>query len=381
MKNNWPTLKHKRIYDTVRSWILSGRYQPGQQLPTQDMLAKEFDATRPTVARALQRLEEQGLIECRQGSGIFIRQNTIDPANLTLGILIPRIAIQPENLERTIFGALIPQISLAGSLTGSSVIFEGYPHPPGRFTMSEVHQVCQRLIDHKISGVLFVPFEFTENRVPINQEIITFFEHAGIAVVLLDRDVLQYPHRSRYDLIGIHHERASFRLTNHLLEQGCRNICFLVNPVRSSAITARIAGFYSALFNDSKTPHSHSVFSIPLSQDSATKEILRQLIQQQAPDAFICLNDEAAGLTMRCLLDLGIKIPQDIKVVGFDDAPIASLLAVPLTTIRQPIQALAYEAVQALLDRIKSPQRLAREILVAEELIIRQSSGMSKISS
>jgi DNA-binding LacI/PurR family transcriptional regulator len=71
----------------------------------------------------------------------------------------------------------------------------------------------------------------------------------------------------------------------------------------------------------------------------------------------------------------GLKVPQDVRIVGFDDLPINKLLPVPLTTIRQPAEALAHESVRTMIDRIEHSQMPARDIMVKTELIIRRSCG------
>jgi DNA-binding LacI/PurR family transcriptional regulator len=78
---------------------------------------------------------------------------------------------------------------------------------------------------------------------------------------------------------------------------------------------------------------------------------------------------------MRAFLARGMRIPQDVKLVGIDDVPYASMLPVPLTTVRQPCREIGQAALRAMLDRIRHPQMPSREILLGGELIVRASSG------
>jgi DNA-binding LacI/PurR family transcriptional regulator len=93
------------------------------------------------------------------------------------------------------------------------------------------------------------------------------------------------------------------------------------------------------------------------------------------PDAIVCANDRTAGLIMQALLAQGYTIPGDVRLVGIDDVQYASLLPVPLTTLRQPCRDIGVAAMAAMLDRIAQPDLPARDILLHPTLIVRRSCG------
>jgi GntR family transcriptional regulator, arabinose operon transcriptional repressor len=90
---------------------------------------------------------------------------------------------------------------------------------------------------------------------------------------------------------------------------------------------------------------------------------------------FICANDMTAALLMRTLNQLDVRVPHDVRVVGFDDLNYARLLSVPLTTMHQPCRAIGAAAVRAMLERIADPEIPGREILLNSQLVVRQSCG------
>ena len=92
------------------------------------------------------------------------------------------------------------------------------------------------------------------------------------------------------------------------------------------------------------------------------------------PDAFVCRNDPLAAKLLQTLAALGLKVPRDIRVAGFDDAKIAKLLNPPLTTIRQPVKRLAETAVASLLERIRNPDLAPRAILLDAQMVVRRST-------
>jgi len=77
---------------------------------------------------------------------------------------------------------------------------------------------------------------------------------------------------------------------------------------------------------------------------------------------------------MRVLYELGRRVPDEIKVAGFDDSPLARELTVPLTTYAQPVEAIADAAVHLMLTRIQNPAQPAREVIVSGKLVVREST-------
>ena len=78
----------------------------------------------------------------------------------------------------------------------------------------------------EVSGVFFAPLELTQEKDAINRRVAEVFDRAGIPVVLLDRDLVPHPDRSRYDLVGIDNRRAGYTITSHLLRHGCQRVAF-----------------------------------------------------------------------------------------------------------------------------------------------------------
>lgn len=383
MKTNKPAklIKHKHIYDELCNNILKGVYKPGQKLPTENELAENFHASRPTIARAMRELQQRGLIVRQQGQGTFVRDATVE-FNQTLGLLVhwqPRPEIYNTTDNSTIFGIMIPEMLRIAGQSDYSLLLNDIPKdvsdPIGR-----TKKICHRLIDSQIAGVFFTPLELIDNSDTINQEITAMFDDMGIAVVLLDRDIYDSYHRSKYDIIGINNEQSALVLTHHLLESGCRKIDFISHPFLTTSIHDRILGYRTAM-EENKIPVKDDQIHL-LDRDSLTaadnKTVARQLIhlvKDRQTEAFICVNDAMAADMINFFLRNEIRVPKDVRIVGFDDLPSNKSLPVPLTTVRQPAEALAYESIRNMLNRIERPEMPARDILVRTELIVRESCG------
>jgi GntR family transcriptional regulator, arabinose operon transcriptional repressor len=99
------------------------------------------------------------------------------------------------------------------------------------------------------------------------------------------------------------------------------------------------------------------------------------------PDAIVCANDRTAGLVMHTLQSLGHHVPNDVRIVGIDDVHYASLLPVPLTTLRQPCREIGVAAMAAMLERVSRPALAPRDIFLHTPLVIRKSCGAGLVSA
>ena len=99
------------------------------------------------------------------------------------------------------------------------------------------------------------------------------------------------------------------------------------------------------------------------------------MITSLKPDAIACVNDMTAAKVLRTLLSEGVSIPGQIKLTGFDDTVMSGLLSVPLTTVRQSPEAMAYHAAAIMQHRMDHPDIPAATLSIACSLVIRASTG------
>jgi DNA-binding LacI/PurR family transcriptional regulator len=102
---------------------------------------------------------------------------------------------------------------------------------------------------------------------------------------------------------------------------------------------------------------------------------VRAFLDSSRPDGIVCANDWTAARLMHSLLALGVDVPGDVRLVGIDDVDYASLLPVPLTTLRQPTRQIGAAALAAMLDRVTGADLPTRDILLQGTLIVRRSCG------
>ncbi len=360
--------RHRVIYEELLHEIRSGAYKAGDRLPSEAVLCLRFDASRITVAKAIQTLQRQNLVSRRPGSGTYVEAPPI-PTALQFGLLIPE-------LGRTEIFEPICQGMMRSPLGESHCLIWGSSAETSEEDReSSAEQLCRQYIAQKVSGVFFAPLEYTATRDSANRRIISALRQACMPVVLLDRCYERYPARSPYDLVGIDNHRAGYVLTRHLQDHGARRILFVARPNSASTVDERIAGYHEALRDYAGCPGlPRSTGSIcRLDVNDAAR--VRFLLDREEPDAIVCANDLTAAALMKTLELLGISIPQQIRIVGLDDVNYAKFLPVPLTTIRQDCDEIGSVAMSVMLDRLGRPSRPPRDVLVNFELIVRESCG------
>lgn len=353
--------KHAIISSDLRTRILSGDLPGGAKIDTERELANRYGVSRPTVTRALKDLADEGLIERRVGAGSFVSIPSSEPVHRTFGLMVPGLGrgeIFEPVCARIAERAATEQFTLSwGGSTGGGTTQEG------------LLGAVQRYIAQGVDGIFFQPTELNPSRERINNDIIDILKESRIPVVLLDADYLPFPERSKFDIVGIDNIRAAWVATDHFIGQGAKRVDFVTRPYTATTAERRIDGYRLSLLSAGIPPNPAWEHSLDPEDNGA----VQRLVDSGARD-IICVNDETAALIIPGFERLGFRVPEDIRVIGFDDVKYARLVRVPLTTLRQPCEAIGDAAVDAMLSRIARPTQAPREFLLEAEFMIRRSS-------
>lgn len=355
--------RYRQIYEDLHSSIKSGDLQPGDRLPSEAELGKIYKTSRITVAKAVNELYLQGLVTRRAGSGTRVLAPTGAHGHL-FGALIPDLG-QTEIFEPICRGMMQSPASKAHSLLWGHFI--GGPSQQEK----EAESLCHRYIAQKVSGVFFAPLEFSPKRDVINRRIVSALDRAGIKVVLLDRCYAPYPTRSKHDLVGIDNRQAGYLITQHLLRLGVSRIVFVAKPSFANTVLARIAGFHEALLAHGQRMSPNLVFY----GDPEDPGFVRRLLKDYKPEALVCANDITAARVMVALADHGVRVPEEMRIVGIDDVKYANLLPVPLTTQHQNCSDIGAMAMVTMLQRVENPSLPVVDVLLQTRTVVRNSCG------
>ncbi len=353
--------RYLQISEEIRILIRNQTYKPGDLLPTEHEMAKRFGASRPTIAKALKLLSDEKLVRRRAGFGTQVLAP--GKAALTAAFLVPRIH------ETEIFEPICDSITATANQSGMRII------QPAEFSLqhdirSYARALTEQYIDAKVQGVFFSPVEHVPDQQAFNLDIIKRLGRESIHVVLLDRDVYPWPRQTPYDLIGIDNLEAGYVMANHLLGNGCKRLAFVSASNPAMTIQLRRIGSHEALVQAGH--RANSLLDVEL--DEARPERAAAQLREARAQGIICANDATAAPLLRALLDLGIHLPHEMQVCGFDDVKYASLLGVPLTSYRQPVKDIGRVAAGVMSNRIKMPDSPPVRISLKGQIVIRESS-------
>ncbi|MDZ8118329.1 GntR family transcriptional regulator [Pontiella agarivorans] len=353
--------KYLQISEKIRILIRNQTYKPGDLLPAEQDLAKKYGASRPTVAKALKLLTDEKLVRRRAGFGTQV----LAPGKsaLTAAFLIPRIH------ETEIFEPICAGITQTAAEAGMQIIQSSEfsrEHDPRAFAET----MTEEFIDARVNGVFFTPIEHIPGQQEFNLEIIKRLGRESIRVVLLDRDVYPWPRQTPYDLIGIDNIEAGYIMANHLLGNGCKKLAFVSGTYPAVTVQLRRIGSHEALVQAGH--RANTLLDVELDADQP--ERAAKALRKAGVQGIICANDATAAPLLRALLDLGIDLPHEMQVCGFDDVKYASLLSVPLTSYRQPTKDIGRVAARVMINRIKTPDSPPVRVTLRGQLVIRESS-------
>ena len=351
--------KYRAVYDALLRAIRRGEYTAGSRLPTESELLAEFNVSRITVIRALRDLETAGMVRRRRGSGTYV-QGPQPKTFAGIGMIFP--ILEPGSIFSTVHQVLARE----SQKLGWQILFHEISDAN---TPQAAAEILERLFAGSVQGLFYLPLPITAGWAQINEAVARQCQTRKIPLVLLDRDMHHLHDRSRFDVVGSDNELGGFLVGQHLVKRGCRRILFFSDAREHPTAEARWEGVRSA------AAQSPSVWCDICSGDGDDPAFVAANLARHQPDGIACVNDLTAAKVMRTLHRQGIKIPQQIKLTGFDDTSTAALLSVPLTTVRQSAEGMAIQATNLMRQRLERPDLSAVTVSIACSLVVRDSTA------
>ena len=223
----------------------------------------------------------------------------------------------------------------------------------------------QVLLQKRVDGFLFVPARSTAESVRLIRE-------QNVPVVVLDRQIPDVA----VDVVRGDSEGGAYQLIRHLLTLGHRRIAVLSGPEAISTATDRVAGYRRAMADAGQPAGAEMVFHGGYSQEGGYHMALQALAAAPRPSAFFASNNFIAIGAFRALQEAGLRVPEDVAIVSFDDAPNWFLMKPFLTVASQRAYQMGQCATELLLERLSLHCTAEpRDIVLPVDIVIRQSSG------
>ena len=197
------------------------------------------------------------------------------------------------------------------------------------------------------------------------------FVKDGFPIVCLDRDL----DSSSIPLVQVDNRVGGFVATEHLLALGHRRIAHVAGAPGLRISDERLEGYLEAHGNERLVPDPALVTQGSFTEEGGYRATRTLLESRVRFTAVFAANDLSAIGVVRAVAESGMRVPQDVSVVGFDDIRLASYTTPPLTTIRQPAAMIARRATELLMDLTEGRQVEVRPHLLEPELVVRESSA------
>jgi LacI family transcriptional regulator, repressor for deo operon, udp, cdd, tsx, nupC, and nupG len=332
--------------------------------PTIVDIAKQLGISKSTVSRALtghpniSKETQKRVLELAQQ--LDYQRNTLALSlakhqSFSLGMVVPELL--SSFFSFALIGAQ-EQASKAGYTLFICQSGESY-----QTEVANVRALAERQMDGMIASL---------SKETTDIEHLRNLQRKGIPLVMFNRVSAELD----VSKVVVNDREGAFQAVEHLILAGYKRIAHLAGPKNLLISQNRLNGYLDALKVYQLPVEEELIAGYDLSKGQARVALMKLLDLPQLPDAIFCINDPTAIEVMQILKVRGIKIPDDIALVGFSDDPSSSLVEPALTTVAQPVVEMGQVAAQMLIAQIQeAPEKFVPETRVLKtKLIVRRSS-------
>ncbi len=337
--------KYRMIYETLTAEIDNGSLRAGVKLPAEHELAGRFGVTRQTVLKALDILKIQGRITSQRGRGTFVAGAPLRshrPAHAQRQLVLVCSNIQDSHGHRVFLGTERMAAKLGYSLITCNT----------RNDSTRETEYLRRTRDNGVDGILLLPY------LDGSRELIGRIA-AELPVVCIDNGFKD----PALPLVTTDNFQGMYQAVSYLIDAGHRRIGIILSTLEIAAVSGSVSdryrGYREALADHGIAFDPELVSELgPTLANARPRDIGLELYGYPAmarlincphrPTAVVVLWDEIAPGAYAAIRDARLRVPEDISVVGFNDDELCAYLSPPLTTVRQPGEAMGERAVELL---------------------------------
>ncbi|MEH7254923.1 LacI family DNA-binding transcriptional regulator [Neobacillus niacini] len=293
-----------------------------------------------------------------------IRQRVLQSIN-ELGYQPNAIARNLANNTTNVIGLILPDITNpffpnitrgiedAAHSLGYSLFISNTDNNPGI-----EQEYIEKMVRQQVGGIILISSILDEHKVNKLSEL-------KIPFVLCDRSLTDTP----FDTVSIDHYKASYEAVNYLIQKGHQDIFHLSGQRLVQSAEMRRQAYCDAMQEHKLKPYIRvGSFSY-----ESGYELMKSTLEESVPTAVFAANDLIALGAMDAIQEKGLRIPEDISVIGFDDILFARMSNPKLSTISVPAYQIGVTAVEMLLERIKGVRSTAKSLVLEHKFIQRES--------
>lgn len=352
-KKNLP--KYEMVKNYIIDHIESNQFQSHARIPSEAELAGALDVSSITVRKALADLVNEGIIYRVRGKGSFVsdRKSSGSKSDTRLvAFVISGTDIYDSSYMRIIKG-------MQSCLTQHDyrLVIEFVQN-----NVEQEHELMLEIMELDYAGLLI--YSADPNKA---KPYLRSLKSRGTPFVMLDR----FPSGMPVNCVVCNNEDGAYEAVEYLLGLGHTRIGFAAYDYHLSSEVDRYHGYRNALLDAGIEPDDALLYL----QKELDYEALSRRIRRKELTALFCVNDRKALEAIEQLALNGIRIPEDVSVMGFDDFEGSLFARVPLSTVRQEFETLGHESAKLLLEIISGEARGNKKILLPTSLVIRESTA------
>lgn len=271
---------------------------------------------------------------------------------MTVGVIIP-------DISNHYYAEIVRGIQEEADKEGYNIILQNTDRSQKRIVRS-INLLREKVVD----GIIF------------SGGIINGYEPLSVLQEFRERVVVIGRHDVNFPAVMVDNISGASQAVQHLIDLGHTRIGFIGWANSSTTATDRLSGYKSALAQNRCRFDEDLVREGTLTPRSGYNEAKKLLSGQKAPTAIFAANDQMAFGVIHAAMEFGLKVPEDLAVVGFDDIPMSSFFVPPLTTVRIPMCLLGTSSMRALINLI-SGKKSSRIRLHKTKLVVRKSSKIN----
>jgi DNA-binding LacI/PurR family transcriptional regulator len=304
-------------------------------------------ATRRVVERAIHRL---GYVPNRAARSLVTRRTD------SVGLVIP------EPTTKLFGDPFFPRL-----IRGINSVLGEADHILVLLTPQSAHdeeRLGRYLVSGHLDGAMLVSLHGAD-------PLPAFLAERGIPIVVGGRPSLGLA----VDIVDVDNVQGALQAVRHLIGLGRRRIVTVTGPLDMAPAQDRLTGYRNALAEAGISRDPSLELAGDFEHGAAREAVERFMAAGGKFDALFAASDAMALGAMSAIRRVGLRIPQDIAVVGYDDSALALSSDPPLSSVRQPIEEMGREMARALLTQLGASRQVARSVVLATELVVRGSSG------
>lgn len=346
-----PSPLYQQIATHLRERIVSGEFPPGEKLPSIRSLAKDLSVNHLTLRQALRRLDQEGIVTTEFARGTYVvgTQKT----KLQIALILPNLNEASSRLSAGVGQQLAD--------TQSTIDIFHYADNP-----ANENQNLLRLANERYDGAILYPSLHPDTMRSVMKLIVDAYP-----LVFIARAPTTLPCTS----VLADNISGGDLATQHLIDRGCKRVACEYSTLPGAE--ERFQGYLAAMGRNGLPIDYALVQKYTYADDQIEHVVNRWLDMPQPPDGIVFANDFQALRGLRQINARGLKVPDNIRITGFDDLSLAQVSTPPLTTIRQDYFAIGQTAAELLQKQISQhrEKRLApNHRLISVDIVQRQSS-------